>query len=73
MYYYNNMNIKKISFTEREKDIILLIFKGMTNKEIADKLSISIHTVKTHLEKLYDKHSVHTRTELAIKTYPYFT
>ena len=69
MYYYINMKTKKFKVTAREFDIIKLIYKGMTNNEIANQLDISVHTVKTHLEKLYEKFNVHTRTELAIQAF----
>ena len=52
--------------TEREKDIILLILYGKNKKEIADKLNISISTVKTNVEKIYRKFNVHNKAELII-------
>ena len=36
------------SLSDREKEIVVCVVKGMTNKEIADKLCLSIHTVITH-------------------------
>ena len=53
--------------TEREKGIVLLLAEGDTNKEIAEKLHISVHTVKAHLEAIYDKLGVANRVQASIK------
>ena len=50
----------------REKEIIACIVKGMTNKAIADKLSISIHTVITHRRNITKKLLIHSAAGLAI-------
>ena len=50
----------------REKEIIACIVKGMTNKAIADKLSISIHTVITHRRNITKKLQIHSSAGLAI-------
>jgi DNA-binding NarL/FixJ family response regulator len=47
--------------TEREREILEWMVNGMIKKEIADKLSISYHTVDTHLRNIYTKLHVHTR------------
>ena len=47
--------------TEREQEILEWMVNGMIKKEIADKLSISYHTVDTHLRNIYTKLHVHTR------------
>ena len=47
--------------TEREQKILQLIVEGLIKKEIADRLSISYHTVDTHLRNIYTKLHVHTR------------
>ena len=41
--------------TAREKEILLLVEKGLAYKEIADALNISPHTVHTHVKKIYEK------------------
>lgn len=53
-------------FTVREKEVLLLIADGKTNKEIADELHISIKTVKTHVSNLLMKCALEDRTQLAI-------
>lgn len=42
-------------FTSREKQIIELVSHGLSNKQIADDLGISITTVRTHLSTIYSK------------------
>lgn len=52
--------------TVREKEVLLLIAEGKTNKDIADELHISIKTVKTHVSNLLMKCALEDRTQLAI-------
>ena len=49
--------------TRREREILALLADGFGNKQIAARLGISTNTVKTHLELLFDKLDVSTRTE----------
>lgn len=53
--------------TERESNVLFYLAKGLTNEEIAEKLHISVHTVKAHLEAIYDKLNVTNRVQAAIK------
>lgn len=53
--------------TEREVDILLHITKGFSNKQIAEKLFISVNTVKYHTKNLYEKLDVKKRTEISSK------
>ena len=52
--------------SQREKEIIVCIVKGMTNKEIADKLFISVHTVITHRRNITRKLEIHSSAGLTI-------
>ncbi|MDT9719281.1 response regulator transcription factor [Paenibacillus sp. ClWae2A] len=52
--------------TEREKEVLLLIAEGKTNKDIGEELHISIKTVKTHVSNLLMKCEMDDRTQLAI-------
>ncbi len=57
---------EKESLSQREKEIISLVVKGMTNQEIADKLFLSIHTVITHRRNIARKLEIHSATGLTI-------
>ena len=52
------------ALTEREIDLLTLIAEGKTNKEIANLLGISVHTVQTHRLNLMKKLDVHDSTQL---------
>lgn len=52
--------------SDREKDIIVCITKGMNNKEIADYLFLSIHTVTTHRRNISNKLQIHSTAGLII-------
>jgi DNA-binding NarL/FixJ family response regulator len=49
--------------TDREMEVLQLLCQGITDKEIAEKLCISIRTVNGHLRHIYAKLGVHSRTE----------
>jgi DNA-binding NarL/FixJ family response regulator len=55
------------TLTEREEQILSRLAKGYSNKEIADLLSVSLETVRTHLRHIYEKLHVHSRTEAVVK------
>ncbi|MDE5869102.1 MAG: response regulator transcription factor [Muribaculaceae bacterium] len=56
----------KEPLSNREKEIIVLVVKGMTNKEIADTLFLSVHTVITHRRNIARKLEIHSATGLTI-------
>ena len=47
--------------TDREREVIELLARGLTNKDIAEALVISDNTVKRHLKAIFEKLDVHTR------------
>ena len=53
--------------TEREQNILELMTQGMLKKQIADALSLSYHTVDTHLRNIYTKLHVHSRSSAVAK------
>ncbi|GMM86566.1 response regulator transcription factor [Pseudoalteromonas sp. MTN2-4] len=57
-------DIEPVKLTKREKAIISLMSKGAKNKEIAEDLNISPHTVKTHLYSAFRKTKCRNRIEL---------
>ena len=54
------------NLSQREKEIIVGVVKGLTNKEIADKLCLSIHTVITHRRNVSRKLHIHSPAGLTI-------
>lgn len=50
------------SLTEREREVLVLLARGLTNKEIAKELTITTNTVKRHLKSLFAKLNVNTRS-----------
>lgn len=61
------MSITEVNnITQREFEILELIAQGCSNHTIANKLGISIHTVKAHIESLYRKLEVHNKVQAAI-------
>jgi DNA-binding CsgD family transcriptional regulator len=57
----------RAGISPREKEVILLISNGLGNREIADKLFISLNTVKTHNRNIFQKLGVRSRFELLVK------
>lgn len=53
--------------TQREQEILTLLAKGYFYKEIADKLGISLNTMKSHQHAIYEKLHVQSRTEATLK------
>jgi len=54
------------SLTEREQDVLKLLAQGLTNKDIAQTLILSVRTVEAHLHNVYGKMGVNSRTEAAL-------
>ena len=54
------------TLTEREREVLTLLAKGMTNKDIAQTLFLSVRTVEAHLRNVYGKLGVATRTEAVL-------
>lgn len=53
------------SLTDRERDVLKYVARGLSNKEIGDQLSISPHTVKAHLRSILDKLQLRGRVDAA--------
>ncbi len=62
-----NAELQKLS--QREKEILDLLSKGLRYKEIASKIFLSTETVRTHIRNIYEKLQVNSRTEALNKVY----
>jgi two-component system, NarL family, response regulator DegU len=58
--------IQSVRMTSREREIVELIAEGLANKEIAYKLNLSIHTVKSHVHNILEKMTLNSRVQIAI-------
>lgn len=54
------------NLTDREQEVLSLLARGLTNKDIAQTLFLSVRTVEAHLHNIYGKLGVATRTEAAL-------
>jgi DNA-binding NarL/FixJ family response regulator len=54
-----------VRMTKREREIIVLIADSLSNKEIAQRLNIATHTVKSHVHNVMEKLALHSRLQLA--------
>lgn len=59
--------IEDYKLTGRELEIVELVSRGLSNQEIAERLFLSYHTVRTHIENILRKMSVNNRTAIAHK------
>jgi DNA-binding CsgD family transcriptional regulator len=59
----NESNLKHFNISKREHEVLILMAQGLSNQEVADKLFVSLNTVKTHSSKLFEKLNVQRRTQ----------
>jgi len=57
--------MKAVKLTKREHEVVDLISRGMSNKDIARELNIAVHTVKSHVHNTLEKLTLRTRLEIA--------
>ena len=55
--------------TEREREVLVLVAHGLSNVEIAERLTLSLATVKTHVSRLLSKVPARDRAQLVIVAY----
>lgn len=60
-------SVNPASLSTREYDVLRLVVDGRSNQEIADKLVLSVETVKTHMRHIMEKLAVSDRTQAAVK------
>jgi DNA-binding NarL/FixJ family response regulator len=61
----NPQVLEDVRMTRREREVIGLIGEGLSNKEIAKRLNIATHTVKSHVRNVMEKLALHTRLQIA--------
>ena len=59
-------NADTASLTPREREVVMAVVQGLSNREIAEHLKVSADTVKHHLTSVYDKMGVSSRVELVV-------
>jgi DNA-binding NarL/FixJ family response regulator len=57
--------LDSIRMTPREREVINLIAEGLGNKEIATRINVATHTVKSHVRNIMEKLTLHTRLQIA--------
>jgi DNA-binding NarL/FixJ family response regulator len=57
--------LESVRMTQREREVIALIAVGLSNKEIAQRLSIATDTVKSHVRNVMEKLALHSRLQIA--------
>lgn len=62
--YFHHARLHLEPLTRRERDIVLLVQRGASNKEIAEELNISVNTVKMHLQNIFGKLNIKKRIHL---------
>lgn len=62
----------QLALSQRELEIVQLIFDGCIEYQIARDLGISIHTVHTYIKRIYVKLNIHDQRELIVKVFSVF-
>ena len=63
----NETELKRLGISKREHEVLELMAQGLSNQEIADKLFVSLNTVKTHTSNLFLKLETKRRTQAVQK------
>ncbi len=63
----NETELTKLSLSKRELEVLQLMAEGLSNHEIADRLFVSLSTIKTHSRNIFDKMGVARRTQAVDK------
>lgn len=66
-YQFDQSRLDSLSISKREYEVLELMAKGLSNQEIADKLFVSLNTIKTHSSNLFLKLEVSRRTQAVQK------
>jgi len=60
---FNEQGLERLGISKREHEVLGLMASGLSNQEIADKLFVSVNTIKTHTSNLFLKLEVSRRTQ----------
>ncbi|HVV55853.1 MAG TPA: LuxR C-terminal-related transcriptional regulator [Mucilaginibacter sp.] len=63
----NEEQLRRLNMSRRELEVLQLMAEGLSNQEIADKLFVSLNTVKTHSAQIFEKMDVKRRTQAVDK------
>lgn len=66
-----NTEAAAVGLSPREKEVLGALVEGLSYKMIADQLTISFETVRSHIKRIYEKLQVHNNTEAVAKTLRY--
>ena len=65
---FNTDALRQLEISKREHEVLELLAQGLSNQEIADKLFVSLNTIKTHISNLFSKLDVKRRTQAVQKS-----
>jgi DNA-binding NarL/FixJ family response regulator len=57
--------LESVRLTAREQEIVALLGEGLSNKEIATRMGVAVHTVKSHVHNVLEKLALNSRLEVA--------
>ncbi|MHC4145199.1 MAG: response regulator transcription factor [Planctomycetota bacterium] len=63
----DDLKLQRLGITNREYEVLALIAQGLSNREIADKLFVSLNTVKSHSSNLFLKLDARSRTQAVVR------
>lgn len=64
---FNTQELERVGISQRELEVLQLMASGLSNAQIAEKLFVSLNTVKTHSSKVFEKLEVQRRTQAVEK------
>lgn len=59
----NESEVRRLNLSKRELEVLQLMAEGLSNQEIAEKLFVSLNTIKTHSAQIFEKMEVKRRTQ----------
>lgn len=62
----------ELAIPDRQAAVVYCLFSGMSDKEIAIKTNVTVHTVRTHLTRFFVKMNVQDRNELIVRVFDRF-